>query len=101
MRAIQALAIFVLLGAIGHESGALMLREETVICPFDGAVLKVQRARSDFQAGQYLDLQPIRGAPAPWPLPQCPDGFVIYKDSFVPEELALLHRRLRHAIQYI
>jgi len=72
---------------------ALTLSDEAAICPLDGKLSTYQAVNSFSRFGMQLDLRPIGALLAPLPMPVCQDsGFVIYRDDFDDEEIALARR---------
>jgi tetratricopeptide (TPR) repeat protein len=70
---------------------ALTFRETRVTCPIDGKQFTAKVVQSLSMTGRRLDMKPLGGLAAPWPLPICPEnGFVIFKETFSNDELEKL-----------
>jgi hypothetical protein len=88
--------LFAMLAWLPQPSSALTLRDETYTCPLDGTTSTYQAVNSFSQFGMQLDLRPLGALVAPIPMPVCRDGgFVIYRDDFDDEEIALSRRLVR------
>lgn len=61
-----------------------------VECPIDGKKIEKLVLMSFYVDDERLDMRPFgSGFRSPWPLPVCLEsGFVIYKESFTPDELS-------------
>ena len=58
-------------------------------CPIGGAKYESFEIMSTSQFGMRLDLRP-NGPAAHLPWDECPNGFVVWKDAFTPDEIAKL-----------
>ena len=67
---------------LGHHVVA-----ETFTCPLGGESFEGLVLGTHSTFGAHYDLEPVSYMPFPRPLPVCPNGFVIYKESFSEAEL--------------
>lgn len=83
-----AFAILFLNPLVSH---ALTFREVDLVCPIGGERFKQTLVGSGSSFGMYLDTRPWGPTVSPWPIPKCPEnGFVMFSDSFTPEQLQKL-----------
>ncbi|MDP6953489.1 MAG: hypothetical protein QGF53_12105, partial [Alphaproteobacteria bacterium] len=61
---------------------------ETFTCPLGGESFPGLTVGTHSTFGAHYDLEPVSYMPFPRPLPVCPNGFVMYKESFSEAELA-------------
>ena len=70
---------------------ALTFQEVELECPIGGEKFKTNLAASGSIFGTYLDFRPFGAIATPFPLARCPgNGFVMFKESFTPDELKTL-----------
>lgn len=82
----RELACAILLTLAAAEAAA----QQTVACPIGGELFTYKAPPRLTSHETYLDQRPVDPA-APWPHAKCPgNGFVVYKSSFPPTELAKL-----------
>ena len=80
-----------LLAFVAQPVSARTTAEVTRVCPFTGTEFKAEVEASGSRFCQRLDMKPVGAIGAPPLVPICPDdGFVVYKETFEPEEVSTL-----------
>ena len=80
------------------QAQAHTIMQKQQVCPLDGTRWTATLDGSGTSFGQYLDMKPFGPTPAPWRLAVCPkDHFVMYQDTFTPNELATLRPLIESA----